>query len=124
MSMLARPQMRYSPATPCASCRTSGRHLPWTGSPGCCDPAGVLRLHDLIFDFQPNQAGAVLDAWLEDAAEDASLGYTRDDFAEHLRTEFSAFRWLFEPMLTSAALDIVTAAFDGQIYGAYTCIKA
>jgi hypothetical protein len=53
-----------------------------------------------------------------------SLGYTRDDFAEHLRTGFSTFRWLFEPMLTSAALDIVTAAFDGQIYGAYTCIKA
>jgi ubiquinone/menaquinone biosynthesis C-methylase UbiE len=55
-------------------------------------PGGVLRLHDLIFDFGPNEAGAVLDAWLEDAAEDPSLGYTREDFAEHVRTEFSTFR--------------------------------
>jgi len=87
-------------------------------------PGGVLRLHDLIFDFQPNEAGAVLDAWLEDAAEDSSLGYTRDDFAGHVRTEFSTFRWLFEPMLTRAGFDIVTAGFDRRVYGAYTCIKA
>ena len=91
---------------------------------GLLRSGGVLRLHDLIFDFQPNEAGAVLDAWLEDAAEDPSLGYTREDFAEHVRTEFSTFRWLFEPMLTSAGFDIVTASFDRQVYGAYTCIKA
>jgi len=91
---------------------------------GLLRPGGVLRLPDLIFDFQPNEAGAVLDAWLEDAAEDSSLGYTRDDFAEHVRTEFSTFRWLFEPMLTSAGFDIVTVGFDRRIYGAYTCVKA
>ena len=87
-------------------------------------PGGVLRLHDLIFDCQPAEAAAVLDAWLEDAAEDPSLGYTRDDFAQHLRTEFSTFRWLFEPMLAAAGFDIVTAAFDGQVYGTYTCVRA
>ncbi len=87
-------------------------------------PGGVLRLHDLIFDFQPAEAEAVLDAWLADAAEDPSLGYTRDDFAQHLRTEFSTFRWLFEPMLTTAGFDIVTAGFDGRVYGTYTCVRA
>ena len=91
---------------------------------GLLRPGGVLRLHDLIFDFQPNEAGAVLDAWLEDAAEDPSLGYTRDDFAEHLRTEFSTFRWLFEPMLAAAGFTIVTASFDGQVYGTCTCVRA
>jgi ubiquinone/menaquinone biosynthesis C-methylase UbiE len=86
-------------------------------------PGGVLRLHDLIFDFRPAEAEAVLDAWLEDAADDPSLGYTRDDFAEHVRTEFSTFRWLFEPMLAAAGFTIVTAGFDGQVYGTYTCVK-
>ena len=90
---------------------------------GLLRPGGVLRLHDLIFDFQPAEAGTVLGAWLEDAAEDPSLGYTRDDFARHLRTEFSTFRWLFEPMLAAAGLDIVTAGFDGRVYGTYTCVK-
>jgi ubiquinone/menaquinone biosynthesis C-methylase UbiE len=87
-------------------------------------PGGVLRLRDLIFDFQPAEAEAVLDDWLDDAAEDPSRGYTREDFAEHLRTEFSTFRWLLEPMLAAAGFRIVTAGFEGSIYGAYTCVKA
>jgi ubiquinone/menaquinone biosynthesis C-methylase UbiE len=87
-------------------------------------PGGVLRLHDLIFDCQPAEAETVVDAWLEDAADDRSLGYTRDDFTQHLRTEFSTFRWLFEPMLAAAGFAIVTAGFDGQVYGTYTCVRA
>ncbi len=87
-------------------------------------PGGVLRLRDLIFDFQPAKAEAAVDAWLDDAAEDAALGYTREDFAEHLRSEFSTFRWLLEPMFAAAGFSIVTADFDGSVYGAYTCVKA
>lgn len=87
-------------------------------------PGGVLRLRDLIFDFQPAQAEEVLAAWLDAAAGDPVLGYTAGDFAEHLRTEFSTFRWLLEPMLTAAGLNVVAAGFDGSVYGAYTCIKA
>ncbi len=87
-------------------------------------PGGVLRLHDLIFDCQPAEAGAVLDAWLEGASEDPSLGYTRADFAEHVRAEFSTFRWLLEPMLAATGFDIVTADFAGQVYGTYTCLRA
>jgi SAM-dependent methyltransferase len=86
-------------------------------------PGGILRLHDLIFDFQPAEAETVLDAWLDDASDDPARGYTRDDFAEHLRTEFSTFRWLLEPMLAAAGFRLVTAEFDGRIYGAYTCIR-
>lgn len=86
-------------------------------------PGGVLRLRDLIFDFSPADAEQVLDAWLDAAAEDPGLGYTGDDFAEHLRTEFSTFRWLLEPMLIAAGFTIVTAEFDARIYGAYTCVK-
>jgi SAM-dependent methyltransferase len=90
---------------------------------GLLRPGGVLRLRDLIFDFQPADAEAVLDAWLAGAAGDPALGYTRDDFAEHLRNEFSTFRWLLEPMLAAAGFGIVTASFDAQVYGAYTCVK-
>ncbi len=87
-------------------------------------PSGVLRLHDLVFGFQPAGAETVLDAWLDGAAEDPAEGYTREDFAEHLRTEFSTFRWLLEPMLAAAGFTIVTAEFHDSVYGAYTCIKA
>lgn len=87
-------------------------------------PGGVLRLHDLIFDFQPAEAEMILDRWLDRAAKDHWRGYTREEFAEHVRTEFSTFRWLLEPMLGAAGFEIVTAAFRASIYGVYTCIRA
>jgi ubiquinone/menaquinone biosynthesis C-methylase UbiE len=86
-------------------------------------PGGVLRLHDLIYDFQPSQADTVFQRWLDNAADDPAQGYTRADFAEHIRTEHSTFRWLLEPMLAATGFEIVTADFSGSVYGAYTCRK-
>jgi SAM-dependent methyltransferase len=86
-------------------------------------PGGVLRLRDLIFDFQPGETDEVIGRWLDGAATDPARGYTREDFAEHLRTEFSTFRWLLEPMLDAAGFEIVQVAFRGGVYGAYTCVK-
>jgi ubiquinone/menaquinone biosynthesis C-methylase UbiE len=86
-------------------------------------PGGVLRLHDLIYDFQPSDADTVFQRWLDNAADDPALGYTSAEFAEHIRTEHSTFRWLLEPMLAVAGFEIVTADFSGSVYGAYTCRK-
>jgi ubiquinone/menaquinone biosynthesis C-methylase UbiE len=86
-------------------------------------PGGVLRLRDIIFDFRPSEADTVLERWMDGAVKDPALGYTREDYAEHLRTEFSTYRWLLEPMLAAAGFDIVDAGFVGSVYGAYTCVK-
>jgi ubiquinone/menaquinone biosynthesis C-methylase UbiE len=86
-------------------------------------PGGVLRLHDLIYDFQPSVADTAFQRWLDNAAEDPARGYTSADFAEHIRTEYSTFRWLLEPMLAATGFEIVTADFSGSVYGAYTCHK-
>jgi hypothetical protein len=86
-------------------------------------PGGVLRLRDLIYDFGPDEAAAVFTGWLEHAAADPAAGYTSADYAEHIRTEFSTFRWLLEPMLAAAGFEIVAADFEARLYGAYTCVK-
>jgi ubiquinone/menaquinone biosynthesis C-methylase UbiE len=86
-------------------------------------PGGVLRLRDLVYDFQPSEAEAVFQRWLDNAADDPALGYTAADYAEHIRTEYSTFRWLLEPMLAAAGFQILTADFSGSVYGAYTCRK-
>ena len=86
-------------------------------------PRAVLRIHDLIYDFQPSEAEEILAQWLDHAAEDPAEGYTRADFAVHIRDEHSTFRWLFEPMLAASGFEIVTADFRGRVYGAYTCVK-
>jgi hypothetical protein len=84
---------------------------------------GVLRLRDLIFDFQPGETDAVIAEWFDGAAIDPELGYTRDDLAEHVRTEYSTFSWLLAPMLTATGFDIVETNFERRTYAEYTCIK-
>jgi ubiquinone/menaquinone biosynthesis C-methylase UbiE len=86
-------------------------------------PGGVLRLRDLIYDFAPRAAPATLAEWFERAETDPSRGYTREDFATHVRTEHSTFRWLLEPMLDVTGFDIIDAEFNGATYGCYTCTK-
>jgi len=87
-------------------------------------PGGVLRLRDLIYDFQPAEASEVFGGWFAGAAADPADGYTAADYAEHIRTEFSTYRWLLEPLLAAAGFEIVAATFERRLYGAYTCVKA
>ncbi len=90
---------------------------------GILRPGGVLRVRDLIYDFAPAQAAEVFQRWFANAAEDPALGYTAEDYAEHIRTEHSTYRWLFEPMLDAVGFDIVAVEYQAALYGAYTCIK-
>jgi ubiquinone/menaquinone biosynthesis C-methylase UbiE len=86
-------------------------------------PGGVLRLRDLIYDFHPAQAAEVFQGWFDQAASDPATGYTAADYAEHIQTEFSTFRWLLEPMLAAVGFEIISADFTRHLYGAYTCRK-
>jgi SAM-dependent methyltransferase len=86
-------------------------------------PGGILRVRDLIYDFRPDEAGEVFGRWMAGAADDPSRGYTAEDFAEHIRTEHSTYRWLFEPMLAAAGFEIVDVAFSRSVYGTYTCVR-
>jgi SAM-dependent methyltransferase len=84
-------------------------------------PGGVLRLRDLVFDFEPAAAGERIPAWLAGAVDDPAQGWTADELVEHLRTEYSTYSWLFEPMLERAGFEILDREYVRAAYGAYTC---
>ena len=86
-------------------------------------PGGILRLRDLVYDFRPAETEEVFRNWFGHAAADPAKGYTSEDYAEHIRTEFSTFRWLLEPMLAAAGFEIADAEYQGRLYGAYTCVR-
>jgi SAM-dependent methyltransferase len=86
-------------------------------------PGGVLRLRDLVYDFGPGEAEEVFADWFAAAAADPTQGYTAADYAEHIRTEHSTFRWLLEPMLAAAGFEITDVGYERRLYGAYTCVK-
>jgi ubiquinone/menaquinone biosynthesis C-methylase UbiE len=87
-------------------------------------PGGVLRLRDLVYSFDLGQVDEVFEAWLAGAAKDAAFGWTRDELEVHIRTEFSTFSWLLEPMLERAGFAIEEVSHDPKrVYSAYTCVK-
>ena len=72
-------------------------------------------MHDIIYDFQPMEAETVLAAWLRSAFPDPARGYTREDFAAHIRNEHSTFRWLLESIRVSSGFEVERADFSGLI---------
>ena len=58
--------------------------------------------------------------WLAGAVDDPP-GWTADELAEHVRLEYSTYRWLFEPLLERVGFAILDVDFVRNAYGAYTC---
>lgn len=84
-------------------------------------PGGTLRLRDLVFDIGPREVEETLDAWLSRAVDDPATGYTAEEFAEHIRSEFSTYTWLLNPMLERSGFEIIEHEVRGSVYAAYTC---
>jgi ubiquinone/menaquinone biosynthesis C-methylase UbiE len=85
-------------------------------------PCGILLLRDLVFAFEPTQADSAIEAWLAKAASRPKEGWTRAELDTHLRTEYSTFSWLLEPMLIHAGFQIQQTEYSGSgIYAAYVC---
>jgi hypothetical protein len=81
---------------------------------------GYFLLRDLVFSFDPADAGDVLEQWLASAATDPAEGWTRAELETHLRTEFSTFTWLLEPMVERAGFEIVDRDYGRLgVYASY-----
>jgi ubiquinone/menaquinone biosynthesis C-methylase UbiE len=88
-------------------------------------PGGALRLHDLLFSFDPPEAEGIIDAWLASAVEQPERGWTRQEIEKDVREEYITFSWLLEPMLERAGFAIEDARHHAsRCYSAYTCLKA
>ena len=84
-------------------------------------PGAILRLHDLVFDFEPGAAAEHLEAWMSGAVSDPSVGFTAHELAEHTRGEFSTYSWILDSMLERIGFRILERDYRRSAYGAYTC---
>ncbi|HXH87687.1 MAG TPA: class I SAM-dependent methyltransferase [Gaiellaceae bacterium] len=85
-------------------------------------PGGVFILEDIVYSFDPKDAGRMIESWLQAAPTDPARGWTAEQLAEHVRTEHSTFSWLLEPMFDRAGFAIENRRYsDNGIYAAYTC---
>jgi len=119
------------PAAGAVYSRNALHHLPdfWkavalTRIAGFLAPGGVLRLRDLVYSFEPGAAEIMLERWYAGASATSEVGWTRAELEEHVRTEFSPFSWILEPMLERCGFEIRAAEYSpSQTYAAYTCAR-
>jgi SAM-dependent methyltransferase len=86
-------------------------------------PGGIFLLRDLVYSFDPGDAAQIIETWLANAPLRPEEGYTAVDLATHVRTEYSTYTWLLEPMLQRAGFELRDAAYPSQVFAAYTCVK-
>ncbi|MBD2101669.1 class I SAM-dependent methyltransferase [Leptolyngbya sp. FACHB-261] len=73
---------------------------------------GVLRLWDVVYNFDPSEAKDRLDAWCSTLNADPEDGWTRADLEEHIRDEHSTFTWLLEPMIERSRFHIEDVVYS------------
>lgn len=87
-------------------------------------PGGILRLRDLVYSFPVEETDSRIEAWLAGGAATSDRGWTSEELAIHVRTEFSTFNWLLEPMLERAGFEIRDIWHSPVgAYSAYTCVR-
>jgi SAM-dependent methyltransferase len=87
-------------------------------------PGGVLRLHDLVFSFDPDETGQFFENWFSHAAARPEDGWTRAEYETHVRTEYSTFSWLLEQIFEHTGFEIEEVSHrPAGVYSAYTCVK-
>lgn len=87
-------------------------------------PGGVLVLRDIVYAFEPDEADAVLAAWYAVAPADPDVGWTAEELEQHVRSEFSTFAWLLEPMLEHSGFELGDRWLsESRTYARYVCAR-
>jgi len=84
---------------------------------------GNFYLWDTMFSFHPTEYQTRIDAWIQRVAKPPGEGWTTDDFATHVREEYTTFSWILERMLTDAGFTVETANYVTLEYAEYVCRK-
>jgi len=87
-------------------------------------PGGLLRLSDVVWNFDPGQAAGRIEAWCATAGAQVEGEWSREELEEHVRDEHSTFTWLLEPMIERAGFDIEVATYSADGVDAQYVLRA
>lgn len=87
-------------------------------------PGGVLRLWDVIYNFDPADADDRVESWCATGGADVEGEWLRAELEEHVRDEYSTFSWLLEPMMLRCGFSIETAEYSPDGFSAKYIARA
>lgn len=84
-------------------------------------PGGLLFLRDVVFTSKPDGVERSVDQWSDFLLK--NHGYSREEFAMHVRDRHSTFGWVIEGLLKEAGFVLESADYAAPVYGAYRARK-
>ena len=85
-------------------------------------PGGILYLWDVVYSFPPECYEREVRRWIDAVGRDDGMGFSREEFAAHVREEFSIYDWLMDQMLTKTGFRVVEKTLPGNTYAEYVCV--
>ena len=90
---------------------------------GMLKPGGRFFLRDVVFSFAARDYAAGAEGWISRMASAEGHGFSRADFATHVRDEHSTFAWIIEGLIERTGFRIVAAEKEDDAYADYLCVK-
>jgi ubiquinone/menaquinone biosynthesis C-methylase UbiE len=75
-------------------------------------PGGVLRLWDVVYNFDPAEAEDRIEGWCATGRTEVEGAWSRAELEDHVRDEHSTFSWLLEPMIRRSGFEIEDASYS------------
>lgn len=85
-------------------------------------PGGLLYIHDVVFQFEPQQYQEKIDAWIE-RLHQAAGEQIKAEIETHIRDEYSTFGWVLEGMLQKAGFTVEKLRCTDGFVAEYACRK-
>ncbi len=84
-------------------------------------PGGRLLLRDVVFAFPAEEIESGVEGWIAQMSRSDGQGFSRADFAIHVREEHSTFTWILEGLLERAGFRLLenrdsSAAYFDRLY--------
>ena len=86
-------------------------------------PGGIFFLRDVVFSFAPGDVARGVEDWIARVARPDGEGFTRADFATHIREEHSTFRWILEGLIERAGFRILALDSGDEAYADFRCVR-
>jgi putative AdoMet-dependent methyltransferase len=90
---------------------------------GWLRPGGSFFLRDVVFSFGPEDVGRGVEDWIARVAQPEGQGFTRADFATHVREEHSSFRWILEGLIERAGFRLLAVDCADEAYADFRCLR-
>lgn len=85
-------------------------------------PGGLLYIHDVVFQFEPQQYQERIDTWI-DTLHRAAGDQIKAEVETHIRDEYSTFGWVLEEMLQRAGFSVERLRCNDGFVAEYACCK-